>query len=265
MNVHFPNESAEYRAARDRLLEKEIELRRQMETLAEERRKLPLGGVLKEDYVFDGLGHDGEPARIRFSELFARGRDTLILYNMMFPRFPTDTRPKPDRGAFATLPRQDGPCPSCIALVDQFDGAAPHLEAAGFNFVIVAKTSLERLLTFACERGWRHLRYLSSASNSFKCDYHGEDEEGGQEALLQVFHRSPEGIRHFWSSELQFTEEDPGQDQRAFGTIEPLWNFIDLTPEGRSEWNVSVNDRGPKDAKPAIAGSTGVRTEQRAT
>jgi len=253
MNVHFPNESADYRAARERLLEKEIALRRQMEAVAEERRKLPSGGELKEGYVFDGLGPDGEPAHIRFSELFAPGRDTLIVYNMMFPRYPTDTRPKPERGAFVNLPREDSPCPSCTALVDQFDGAVPHLEAAGFNFVVIAKTSLERLLTFARERGWRHQRFLSAANNSFKRDYHSEDEDGGQEALLQVFHRSPGGIRHFWSSELQFAKADPGQDQRAFGTVEPLWNFIDLTPDGRPDWNVSVNDRGPKDAKPALA------------
>jgi predicted dithiol-disulfide oxidoreductase (DUF899 family) len=107
--MHFPNESAEYRAARDRLLEKEIELRRQMEAVAEERRKLPPGGMLKEDYVFDGLGADGKPARIRFSELFAPGRDTLIAYDMMFPRYPTDPRPKPAEGAFAKLPREDSP------------------------------------------------------------------------------------------------------------------------------------------------------------
>jgi predicted dithiol-disulfide oxidoreductase (DUF899 family) len=230
----------------------EIELRRQMEAVAQERRRLPPGGKLKENYVFNGLGPDGEPARIYFSELFAPGRDTLIVYSMMFPRYPTDTRPKPDRGVFANLPREDSPCPSCTALVDQFDGAAPHLEAAGFNFAIVAKTPLERLLTFAGERGWRHLRFLSAANN-FKRDYLSEDEEGGQEALLQVFHRSPDGIRHFWSSELQFAKEDPGQDARAFGTVEPLWNFIDLTPEGRSDWNVSINDRGPRDAKPPIA------------
>jgi predicted dithiol-disulfide oxidoreductase (DUF899 family) len=253
MKVNFPNESAEYRAARQHLLAKEIELRRQMEEVAEQRRKLPPGGQLKEDYVFDGIGLNGQPAPIRFSELFAPDRDTLIVYNMMFPRYPTDTRPKPDQGAFASLPRGDSPCPSCTALVDQFDGAAPHLEAAGFNFVIVAKTPLERLLTFARERGWRHQRFLSAANNSFKRDYHSEDEEGGQEALLQVFHRSPDGIYHFWSSELQFANADPGQDARAFGTVEPLWNFIDLTPEGRPDWNVSINDRGPKDAKPAIA------------
>src|SRR5687767_10381394 len=122
--MHFPNESPEYRAARDRLLKQEIGLRRQMEAVAEARRKLPEGGMLKEDYVFDGLGDQGEPARVRFSELFAPGRDTLIVYNMMFPRHPNDTRPKPADGFLAKQPREDSPCPSCTALVDQFDGAA---------------------------------------------------------------------------------------------------------------------------------------------
>ncbi len=252
MGMHFPNESAEYRAARDRLLESEIELRRQMEAVAEERRKLTPGGRLNEDYVFEGLGADGTPARIRFSELFAPGRDTLIVYNMMFPRYPTDTRPKPATGSTAGLPREQAPCPSCTALVDQFDGAASHLEAAGFNFVVVAKTSLERLLAFARERGWRHVRLLSAADNSFKRDYGSEDEEGGQDALLQVFHRLPDGIRHFWSSELQSAEPDPGQDERAFGTLEPLWNFIDLTPDGRPDWSVGIDDHGPKEAKPTV-------------
>jgi predicted dithiol-disulfide oxidoreductase (DUF899 family) len=252
MPVRFPNESADYRAARDRLLEKEIELRRQMEAVAEERRKLPPGGRLKEDYVFDGHGADGRPARIRFSDLFAPGRDTLFVYHMMFPRYPTDTRPKPAEGVLAGLPREETPCPSCTALVDQFEGAARHIEAAGFNFVVVAKTPLERLLAFARERGWRHLRLLSAAGNGFKRDYGSEDEEGGQDALLQVFHRAPDGIRHFWSSELQSAEPEPGQDERAFGTVEPLWNFIDLTPGGRPDWNVGIDDHGPREAKPAL-------------
>ena len=94
--------------------------------------------------------------------------------------------------------------------------------------------------------------FLSAAGNSFKRDYKGEDEKGDQEPLLQVFHRSPDGIRHFWSSELQFAEGEPGQDPRAFGTVEPLWNFIDMTPDGRPDWNVGIDDHGPKEAKPAL-------------
>lgn len=254
MSMHFPNESPDYRAARERLLEQEIALRRQMEAVAEARRALPPGGELKQDYVFDGLGQDGRPAKIRFSELFLAGRDTLILYNMMFPRYPTDPRPKPAQGFLADKPREESPCPSCTALVDQWDGAAPHIETAGFNFVIVVKTPLERALAFARERGWRHLRFLSSANNSFKHDYQSEYEDGGQNAMLQVFRRDKDGtIRHFWSSEMQNTKPDPGQDERAFGTLEPVWTFMDMTPQGRDpDWSVGLNDRGPKEAKPGL-------------
>ena len=59
MAVAFPGESAEYRAARDRLLEQEIELRRAMEAVAASRRALPPGGPVPEDYVFHGPGTDG--------------------------------------------------------------------------------------------------------------------------------------------------------------------------------------------------------------
>ena len=203
--------------------------------------------------MFDGLGADGKPARIRFSGLFAPGRDTLIVRSMMFPRYPTDTRPKPASGSLANLPRENSPCPSCTALVDQFDGAAPHLEAAGFNFVVIAKTPLERLLTFASERGWRHVRFLSAANNSFKRDYLSEDKEkGSRTRCFRCSTVQPDGIRHFWSSELQFAEREHGQDERAFGTLEPLWNFIDMTPEGRPDWNVGIDDHGPNEARPAL-------------
>ena len=63
MGVTFPNESSEYRQARDALLQQEIALRRQMEAVAASRRALPPGGNVPEDYVFDGLGADGKPAR----------------------------------------------------------------------------------------------------------------------------------------------------------------------------------------------------------
>ncbi len=131
--MNFPNESAEYRAARDRLLEKEIELRRAMEDVAVARRGLPRGGLVPLDYVFDGLGADGKPAKIRLSELFAPGKDTLIVYNMMFPRHPNDTRERAETGATAKLAVKDQPCPSCTALLDQLDGAVGHLEGGGLQ------------------------------------------------------------------------------------------------------------------------------------
>lgn len=253
MPVTFPNESAEYRTQRDELLNAEIALRRQMEAVAAMRRKLPPGGLRPEDYVFDGLGADGKPVQIRFSELFSIGRDTLLMYNMMFPRYPTDTREKPCHGELAALDIKDTPCPSCTTLLDQLQGAAAHVEAAGFNFVVVGKTALENMLALARDRGWRDLRMLSAAKNSFKRDYHCEDENGNQLPLMSVFTKGPDGVRHFWSSELTFAVADPGQDPRATGTIEPLWNLMDFTPGGRWDWQEGVNDAGPEDAKPALA------------
>jgi len=115
--ITFPNESAEYRTARETLLQKEIELRRAMEDVAVARRALPPGGLVPEDYVFDGLDADGKPARIKLSELFSPGKDTLIVYSMMFPRHPQETRDVATSGGTAKLARADQPCPSCTALL----------------------------------------------------------------------------------------------------------------------------------------------------
>ena len=138
MSIAFPGESAEYRVARERLLGLEIELRRSMEAVAAARRALPPGGVVPEDYVFQGRGVDSMPAEVRFSELFAPGKDSLVIYNFMFPRDPGDTRPGPQAGQTALLPLAEGPCPSCVALLDQLDGAAEHA-APLVNFAVVAK------------------------------------------------------------------------------------------------------------------------------
>ena len=126
MSVTFPRESTEYRAARDRLLAQEIELRRAMEAVAAARRELPPGGVVPEDYVFQGVGADGAPTDVKLSELFEPGRDSLVIYSFMFPRDQGDKRPGPPRGQTALLPLEEGPCPSCVALLDQLDGAAEH-------------------------------------------------------------------------------------------------------------------------------------------
>ena len=82
----FPGETAEYRWARDELLQREIELRRQMEAVAEARRALPPGGEVPEDYVFERLDDSGRVINVRLSELFAPGTDALVIYNYMFPR-----------------------------------------------------------------------------------------------------------------------------------------------------------------------------------
>src|SRR5437773_5393617 len=203
MQIRFPGESAEYRTARDRLLEREIELRRAMEAVAAARRALPPGGAVPEDYLFEAAGPDGTPIQVRLSELFAPGKDSLVIYNFMFPRGYKGSRPGPASGETALLPLEEGPCPSCVALLDQLDGAAEHVDQR-LNFAVVAKTTLPRLLTFAAERSWRHLRLLSSAGNRFNRHYLGEREDGSQLPTLNVFHRDGEIIRHFWGAELTF-------------------------------------------------------------
>jgi predicted dithiol-disulfide oxidoreductase (DUF899 family) len=241
MGIVFPGESAEYRAARDRLLEGEIELRRTMEALAVARRELPLGGIVPEDYVFQGVQANGASAEVRLSELFAPGKDSLAIYSFMFPRDPADDSPGPASGQTALLPLHEGPCPSCTALLDQLDGAAEHASQQ-LNLAVVAKAPLSRIRVFVEERGWRRLRLLSSAANSFNRDYHAETADGAQRPMLTVFHRDAGAIRHFWSSELFYAPMEPGQDPRHVGTLEPLWNLFDLTPDGRpDDWYEQLN------------------------
>jgi predicted dithiol-disulfide oxidoreductase (DUF899 family) len=241
MSARFPGESPEYRAARDRLLAQEMELRRSMEAVAAARRGLPPGGSVPEDYVFQGRGADGAPTDVRLSELFAPGKDSLVIYSFMFPRDPGDARPGPAGGQSGLLTLEEGPCPSCVALLDQLDAAAVHV-APLINIVVVAKAPLARIVTFANERGWAHLRLFSSADNSYNRDYLAETAEGFQRPMLNVFHRDGESISHFWGSELFYAPTDPGQDPRHVGTIEPSWNLLDFTREGRPpDWDEQLS------------------------
>jgi predicted dithiol-disulfide oxidoreductase (DUF899 family) len=241
MGMTFPGESADYRAARDRLLGQEIDLRRAMEAVASARRQLPPGGVVPEDYVFQGAGAGGRETDVRLSELFSPGRESLVIYSFMFPRDPGDERPGPNAGQTALLPLAEGPCPSCVAFLDQLDGAAEHA-GQHVDIAVVAKSPLPRVVAFAEERGWRHLRLLSSARNRYNRDYHAETAEGAQRPMLNVFHRDGDLVRHFWASELFGAPADPGQDPRHVGTLEPVWNLLDLTPEGRpTAWDEQLS------------------------
>jgi len=215
MTGPFPGESAEYRAARDELLAAEIDLRRRTEAVAALRRELPPGGVVPEDYVFAREG--GE---IRFSELFA-GHDTLALYSFMFPRALDDA----------------APCPSCTSILDSLDGAADHLEQR-LALAVAAKAPLPDVLAFARGRGWRHLRLLSSAGNDYNRDYRAQTEDGSQLPVLNVFTRRDGEIRHFWSSELMGAPRETGMEPRHVDFMWPIWNVLDVTPEGRgTDWS----------------------------
>ena len=237
MDLAFPGESAEYRAARDRLLDQEIELRRATEAVAAAGASCRPAEPSPRTTSSREQARTATPADVRLSELFAPGKDSLVIYSFMFPRDPGDERPGPQTGETALLPLAEGPCPSCVALLDQLDGAAEHA-AQHLNLAVVAKAPLPRVLTFAEERGWRRLRLLSSAGNTYNRDYLGETAEGSQRPMLNVFHRDGETIRHFWGSELFYAPTEPGQDPRHVGTLEPVWNLFDLTPEGRGgDWD----------------------------
>ena len=106
---------------------------------------------------------------------------------------------------------------------------------------MIAKAPIERLQAFAQERGWKHMRLLSSAHNTFNHDYHAEFEDRQQAPMVGVFRRDTDGIRHCWSSEMLFADPDPGQDPRHAGTIEPLWTLMDLTPIGRPDFKSRSN------------------------
>jgi predicted dithiol-disulfide oxidoreductase (DUF899 family) len=211
------------------LLEAEIELRRAIEHVAAQRRSLPLGGAVPEDYRFeeavDGRG-------VRFSELFEPGKDALAVYSFMFPRYSGDTRPGPATGQTAKLPLPETPCASCTSILDSLDGAAPHL-AQQINLAVVAKSAPERIRTFARERGWRNLRLLSSHDNAYNRDYHAETPDGDQIPILNVFVRDGDEIRHFWATELMFAPREEGLEARHVDSIWPIWNVLDMTLQGR--------------------------------
>jgi predicted dithiol-disulfide oxidoreductase (DUF899 family) len=227
--VRFPGESDEYRRERNRLLDAEAGLRRAIEQVAAQRRALPLGGGVPDDYRFEAAFDGGE---VRFSELFDAGKDTLVLYSFMFPRYSGDTRPGPAEGETARLSLSETPCASCTSILDSLDGAALHLSRL-LNLAVVAKSDPDRIRNFARERGWRHLRLLSSRSNTYNRDYHAETPAGEQMPILNVFVRDGDQFRHAWASELIYAPRDAGMEARHVDSIWPIWNVLDVTPEGR--------------------------------
>ena len=233
-HLRFPNESTAYREARNALLAEEMELRRQIERVAAHRRALPKGGEVKEDYVFEG-----KSGRTKLSELFAPGKETLAIYSFMFG------------------PERERPCPGCTHFLDALEGSNQHI-LQRINFVVVAKSPVSRLQAFARERGWRHLRLLSTAGNDYDRDYFGDSTalsaamrdqqefKPGEEwdmPILNVFRRDGGTVRHFWGSELLYVPPEPGQEYRHNDLLDPLWNMLDVTPEGRGDFHPRLEYR----------------------
>jgi predicted dithiol-disulfide oxidoreductase (DUF899 family) len=227
--VRYPGESDDYRRAREDLLRAEIDLRRQIEVVAAQTRALPLGGPPPADYSFEEWDADTEATRpVRLSQLFANGKDALLLYSHMFI---------PGK---AGLPLEEG-CPSCTSIIDAIDGAVPHITQQ-INFAVVAKVPIEQFRAHAQSRGWRHARLLSSASNTYNRDYRAEEPDGAQSPVATVFVRRGGKIQHFWSSELLHVPSDPGQDMRHVDFMWPLWSVLDRRPQGRgTDWRPELD------------------------
>jgi predicted dithiol-disulfide oxidoreductase (DUF899 family) len=213
-SIRFPAEPSQYRAARDELLAAERDLREHVERVAALRRGLPMGGLVPQDYVFEQSGG----ARVRLSQLFAPGKDTLVLYGFMYG------------------PAMEKACPMCTAFLDGLNGNAVHI-ARRVNLAVVAQSPIERIEAYARSRDWTHLRMLSSAGTSFARDFHCEYASGAQNSILHVCARRPDGVHHFWSTELNLTPAEHGQNHRHIDMMWPLWNVLDTTPEGRGgDW-----------------------------
>ena len=226
--TNLPNESPEYLVAREELRHAEIELMRQRERVAELRRRLPKGATV-EDYEFlegpasldDG---DGPVTRVRLSELFTAPGRSLVIYHLMFGK------------------KQTKPCPMCTAWIDAFNGVAHHL-AQNVDLAIVAAADPSTLRAHARDRGWDRLRLLSAGESTFKYDLGSEDRDGGQDSTISVFTRDSDGtLRHFYSVHPGLAEDIK---ERGIDELNPIWNVLDLTPQGRGTFYASL-DYGTK-------------------
>lgn len=209
--VRIPNESAEYRRARTALLAEEIELRRNIERVAEMRRALPAGAEVK-NYRFVG-----ENGPTDLAGLFG-DKQTLVVYNFMYG------------------PQRERPCPMCTSLLSSWDGEAQDI-MQNVALAVTARSPIERLVAFKKERGWRDLKLYADTDQEFSRDFHAIGEKGEDWAGLHVFTKHDGKIRHFWSGEMDGPTADPGQDPRGAPDLMPLWTVLDCTPEGRKpDW-----------------------------
>jgi predicted dithiol-disulfide oxidoreductase (DUF899 family) len=217
-DLKYPNESSDYRAARDDLLTEEIELRRQAAKVSDLQRALPLGGALKENYVFQNLSGEN----MKLSELFSDKSPNLLIYGFMY---------KPGGDA----------CPVCTSLLDGLNGSAPHIKQ-NLNFAVVAKASVEELKAWVNARNWSNLIVLSSGQCTYNLDYHAEDDEERQLMMMNVFRKTDDGIFHSLGYEIKTAPRGDEQDPRQRDQIWPLWTIYDLTLDGRpSDWFPTYN------------------------
>ncbi len=208
--ARFPDESDEYRRARNALLAEEIELRRHIERVAEQRRRLPPGGEIKGDFRFEG-----ENGRVRLADLFG-DKQTLIIYSYMFG------------------PERERPCPMCTSFMSSLEGKVPDIEQR-VALAMVARSPIDRLLAARKARGWTRLKVYADTDGDYTRNY--VSPEDGDVPAYNVFTRKGGTIRHFWGGEMNNDMADPGQDGRGAPDMDPLWTLLDTTPEGRgTDW-----------------------------
>jgi predicted dithiol-disulfide oxidoreductase (DUF899 family) len=226
--TNLPNESLEYLSKREELRQAEIELMRQRERVAELRRGLPAGATIQ-DYEFlegpSSLADGDEPVKtVRLSELFTAPNRSLVIYHLMYGK------------------EQTKPCPMCTAWIDGYNGIAHHL-AQNVDLAIVAAADPATLRAHARNRGWNKLRLLSAGESTFKYDLGSEDREGRQDSTISVFTRDSDGtLRHSYSGHPWLAEDIK---ERGIDELSPIWNVLDLTPEGRGKFYASL-DYGTK-------------------
>ena len=133
-------------------------------------------------------------------------------------------------------------CPMCTAWIDGYNGIAHHV-AQSVDLAIVAAADPSTLRAYGRERGWHRLSLLSAGDSTFKYDLGSEDREGRQDSTISVFTRDNNGtLRHFYSGHPWLA---PDIRERGIDELSPIWNLMDLTPQGRGTFYTSL-DYGTK-------------------
>jgi predicted dithiol-disulfide oxidoreductase (DUF899 family) len=209
----FPGESPAYREARRALLAEEIEFRRHMTRLAEQRRALPPGPVIEKSYRFRDENGTETDLRGLFGE-----HDTLVGYFWMYG------------------PQRERPCPMCTNWLGAVNGNAADIKQR-VALKILGRSPVERQNAFAQERGWRNLDFVQTVGDDYARDLGLINPDGSENPALVVFSRDGDTVRLFWASEMKREMADPGQDPRDAPDVAALWSILDLTPQGRpADW-----------------------------
>jgi predicted dithiol-disulfide oxidoreductase (DUF899 family) len=207
----FPGESDAYSQARKKLLAEEIEFRRHMTRLSEQRRALPPGPVISTKYRFK-LANGSE---VGLRDLFGK-HDTLVSYFWMYG------------------PQRERPCPMCTNWLGGVNGNATDIEQR-VALKILGRSPVDRQRAFAAERGWQHLDFVQTVGDAYAKDHRLLDDQGNENAAITVYKRQGDEVRLFYAAEMPLGAADPGQDPRTAPDIAPLWSILDLTPAGRDK------------------------------